>query len=64
VRADIHTNGADFKVTTTHTDWTNTSSIIVPNFGDYTDNACDGLTTYFNWSDGRTGVPQPFVAHN
>jgi hypothetical protein len=54
-------NATDFRVTTGHTDWTNTSSLIIPNFGDYTDNATDGTRTYFNWSDGRLGVPQPFV---
>jgi len=54
-------NATDFRVTTGDTDWTNTSSLIAPNFGDYTDNATDGTTTYFNWSDGRLGVPQPFV---
>ena len=54
-------NATDFRVTTGETDWTNTSSLIVPNFGDYTDNATDGTRTYFNWSDGRLGVPQPFV---
>jgi hypothetical protein len=54
-------NATDFRITTGSTDWTNTSSLIVPNFGDYTDNATDGTHTYFNWSDGRLGVPQPFV---
>ena len=39
-----------------------TSSLINPNFGDYTDNATDGVHTYFTWSDGRLGIPQPFVA--
>jgi hypothetical protein len=51
----------DFRITTGSTDWTNTSSLIVPNFGDYTDNASSGSRTYFTWSDGRIGVPQPFV---
>jgi hypothetical protein len=54
-------NATDFRITTGSTDWTNTSSLIIPNFGDYTDNATDGTRTYFNWSDGRLGVPQPFV---
>jgi hypothetical protein len=43
----------------------------VPDFGDYTDNALTatgskpyvGGTLYVAWSDGRTGVPQPFAAH-
>jgi hypothetical protein len=55
-------NGTDFRVTTGSTDWAGTSSAITPNFGDYTDNATDGTRTYFTWSDGRIGVPQPFVA--
>lgn len=27
-----------------------------------TDKATDGVHTYFTWSDGRLGIPQPFVA--
>ena len=53
----------DFRITTGATDWTNTSSLITPNFGDYTDNASTGTSTYYTWSDGRLGVPQPFVDH-
>jgi hypothetical protein len=53
----------DFRITTGATDWTNTSSLITPNFGDYTDNASTGTNTYYTWSDGRIGVPQPFVDH-
>jgi hypothetical protein len=52
----------NFKITTVATDWNGTGSIINPNFGDYTDNTCDGMQPYFTWSDGRIGVPQPFVA--
>lgn len=51
----------DFRITTGSTDWNATSSVIAPNFGDYTDNAASGAVTYFTWSDGRLGVPQPFV---
>jgi hypothetical protein len=54
--------GTDFRITTGVTDWTNTGSLIIPNFGDYTDNASAGTATYFTWSDGRIGIPQPFVA--
>jgi hypothetical protein len=54
-------NTPDFRITTGQTDWTNTSSIIIPNFGDYTDAWADGNTVYYSWSDGRLGVPQPFV---
>jgi len=61
VRATPAQNGADVRITTGATDWAGTSSLINPNFGDYTDNASSGEKTYFNWSDGRTGVPQPFV---
>ncbi len=52
---------SDFTISTGPTDWTNTSTLIVPNFGDYTDSATSGTTTYYTWSDGRLGVPQPFV---
>ena len=57
-------NVPDFRITTGSTDWTADSSAIVPNFGDYTDNASTGLRTYYTWADGRIGVPQPFVDHN
>jgi len=63
-RANPGVNGADVRITTGPTDWTNTSSLIVPNFGDYTDNASSGNRTYYIWSDGRLGVPQPFVDSN
>jgi len=52
----------NFQITTVATNWLDTGSIISPNFGDYTDNACTGTQPYFTWSDGRLGVPQPFVA--
>ena len=35
-----------------------------PLFGDYTDSATDGTRTYYIWSDGRLGIPQPFVDHS
>jgi hypothetical protein len=60
-RTSVGVQGADFRITTGPTDWTNTSSLITPNFGDYTDNASAGTTTYYTWSDGRLGVPQPFA---
>lgn len=60
-RPNPTTAASDFRLTTGSTDWNGTSSVIVPNFGDYTDNASNGNTTYFTWSDGRLGVPQPFV---
>jgi hypothetical protein len=50
------------RVTTISTDWLATSSLINPNFGDYTDNTSDGTHFYITWSDGRIGIPQPFVA--
>ena len=57
-------------VTSSSTNWSNTSSDIVPNFGDYTDNYVTiGLGTdtdenniYAAWADGRIGEPQPFFA--
>ena len=58
-------------ITTVAADWDNDISDIVPNFGDYTDNAVVttgiapyvGSTLYVAWSDGRSGLPQPFEAH-
>ncbi|MDH2442618.1 hypothetical protein QDR37_01540 [Amnibacterium sp. CER49] len=55
------TQAKDVRITTGATDWSATSSLINPNFGDYTDNASSGSTTYYAWADGRIGVPQPFV---
>ncbi len=52
--------GSDSGITTGPTDWNAVSSIIIPNFGDYTDNYITGSTLYVAWSDGRPGIPQPF----
>lgn len=60
-RPTAATTNADTRVTTGSTDWAGTSSLIDPNFGDYTDSATDGVSTYFAWTDGRLGVPQPFT---
>ncbi len=58
------TPGANTKVTNRSSNWLATSSIIVPNFGDYTDNFVSASNELFvAWSDGRIGVPQPFEAH-
>lgn len=61
VRRSPAWNATDFRISTGSTDWANTSTLSVPNFGDYTDNASTATTTYFSWTDGRIGVPQPFV---
>jgi hypothetical protein len=61
VRHSSASNTTDFRISTGSTDWANTSTLSVPNFGDYTDNASTATTTYFSWTDGRIGVPQPFV---
>ena len=63
--------GSDTTITSVTSDWNSDSSDIVPNFGDYTDNALVttgtapyvGSTLYVAWSDGRLGLPQPFEAH-
>jgi hypothetical protein len=60
-RATASDNAPDFRISTGSTDWAATSSVSIPNFGDYTDNASAGDTTYFTWTDGRLGTPQPFV---
>ena len=53
---------ANSQVTDTATDWLSTGSLIRPNFGDYTDNTSDGSNFVVNWTDGRTGVVNSFVA--
>ena len=60
-RSSATSNGTDFVITTGSTDWAGTGSLIDPNFGDYTDNSSSGLTTYYLWSDGRVGIPNPFA---
>jgi hypothetical protein len=62
IRPSPYATSHNFKVTTTPTNWNATSSIIIPNFGDYTDNACTANSAFFTWSDGRLGCSQPFVA--
>jgi hypothetical protein len=64
IRTVPGTNGTDFKITSLSSDWTQDSSMMAPNFGDYTDNSCNGNTPFFSWSDGRLGIPQPFVENN
>ena len=56
------TGAPNSKITDVATDWLATGSVIDPNFGDYTDNTSDGTTFYVNWSDGRIGIPNSFVA--
>jgi hypothetical protein len=53
----------DTLVTTGPSDWNAVSSIITPNFGDYTDNYFLGTTLFVAWTDGRLGFPQPFEDH-
>ncbi len=54
-------------ITTGPSDWNAVSSIIIPNFGDYTDNfvvpGSNGSKLYVAWADGRVGPTQPFEAH-
>jgi hypothetical protein len=58
------TPGSNLRITNESTDWLATYSVIVPNFGDYTDNFVSANNTLFvAWSDGRSGVPQPYEAH-
>ena len=62
---------ANRRITNVASNWLANSSLIVPNFGDYTDNAVAvtarapfvGSTLFVAWSDGRFGIPQPFEAH-
>jgi hypothetical protein len=65
------TPAANPAVTNVASDWDHQSFDLLPDFGDYTDNALVvtgsrpyvGDTLYVAWTDGRTGVPQPFAAH-
>ncbi|HEX7992774.1 MAG TPA: hypothetical protein VF506_02575 [Streptosporangiaceae bacterium] len=58
-------------ITNRTSNWQVNNSDIDPNFGDYIDAVVSatghwpfvGRTLYVAWSDGRTGVPQPFEAH-
>jgi hypothetical protein len=62
---------SNIRVTNVTSNWLNSTSLIVPNFGDYIDAALTtigtppfvGKTLYVAWSDGRFSVPQPFEAH-
>lgn len=62
--------GQIVKVTSLPSAWSDVSSDIMPNFGDYTDNYVLQIpappyynqTLYVAWSDGRLGLPQPFEA--
>jgi hypothetical protein len=62
---------ANVQITNRLSNWLANSSLIIPNFGDYTDAAVSvtgsppylGNTLYIVWSDGRLGIPQPFEAH-
>jgi hypothetical protein len=65
------TPSSNVRITTVASNWLTNTSLIVPNFGDYTDAALTttgtapyvGRTLYVAWSDGRFSVPQPFEAH-
>lgn len=58
------------RITTASTGWHDVSSDIIPNFGDYTDNYVLATASapytdrslFVSWSDGRLGIPQPFMA--
>jgi hypothetical protein len=58
------------RVTDFSSNWLAVSSIITPNFGDYTDNfvvpvpkgGASGGRLFAAWSDGRVNVPQPFAS--
>jgi len=62
-RTTITPTRSDTTITTGPSDWNGVSSIIIPNFGDYTDNYFVGTTLYVAWSDGRLGFPNPFEDH-
>lgn len=61
------TPASNVRVTSVATDWLSVGSIIIPNFGDYTDNFINvsrtTSTMFVAWSDGRYNIPQPFSAY-
>jgi hypothetical protein len=61
IRAAADEDATDFAISSDSTDWLATGSVLNPNFGDYTDNFSQAGTTFYTWTDGRIGVPQPFV---
>jgi len=63
------TPSTNTRVTNVSSNWLNVSSLIIPNFGDYTDNYVELFSTvgftarvFVAWSDGRANIPQPFMA--
>jgi hypothetical protein len=50
------------RVTNMSSDWSTVTSVIAPNFGDYTDNYIVPGTNkvHVAWTDDRLGIPQPF----
>jgi hypothetical protein len=58
--------GANFeapvRVSEVTTDWGDTASNIIPNFGDYNTAVSAGNRVYATWADGRNGVPDVFFA--
>ncbi len=60
----LTTPGSNCRITNQPSNWLATNSIIVPNFGGYTDNFVSASNTLFvSSSDGRVGVPQRYEAH-
>src|SRR5262249_19868479 len=65
------TPATNITITSMPSDWRHQVFDIVSNFGEHTDNTLDatstkpyvGGTLYVAWTDGRTGVPQPYAAH-
>ncbi len=60
---------ANVRITNVSSNWNANSSVIIPNFGDYTDSYVAPTSStstagrlYVAWSDGRLGEPQPFNA--
>ena len=61
----------NISITNRNTNWLQNNSDIIPNFGDYIDAVVSatarwpfvGRTWFIAWSDGRSGVAQPFSAH-
>ena len=50
------------RVSNVTTNWCNTTSQIVPNFGDYNTAVSAGNRLFTTWADGRNGFPDVFFS--
>jgi hypothetical protein len=61
VRPRASVNATDIRITTGSTNWSNMGGALIIRRPSFIGNVTAGGVTYFIWTDGRIGVPQPFV---